>query len=105
MLYRLTRVVRTGTSEIYLAWQDEVRVGQIDIHYGPEVIHATVILEKDTERDAIDHLIKQVDRDIIASYLQDFERDNLLVTVFRGDETMTYSDEDHEEDDDEGLGW
>lgn len=105
MLYRLTRVVRTGTSEIYLAWEDEVRVGQIDIHYGPEVIHATVILEQDAERDAIDSLIKQVDRDLIASYLQDFERDNLLVTVFRGDEIMTYSDEDHAEDEDEGLGW
>jgi hypothetical protein len=105
VLHRLTRVVRTGTSEIYLAWQDEVRVGQIDIHYGPEVIHATVILEKDIERDVIDHLIKQIDRDIIASYLQDFERDNLLVTVFRGEEIMTYSDEDHEDDADEGLGW
>jgi hypothetical protein len=104
VLYRLTRVVRTATSEIYLAWQDEVRVGQIDIHYAPEVIHATVILEQDIERDVIDHLVKQVDRDIIASYLQDFERDNLLVTVFRGDEVVTYSDEDHEEED-EGPGW
>jgi hypothetical protein len=105
VLYRLTRVVRTGTSEIHLAWQDEVRVGQIDIHYGPEVIHATLILEQDIARDAIDRLIKQVDRDIIASYLQDFERDNLLVTVFRGDEIMTYSDEDHDEEEGEGPGW
>jgi hypothetical protein len=105
VLYRLTRVVRTATSEIYLAWQDEVRIGQVDLHYGPEVIHATVILERDIERDAIDRLIKQIDRDIVASYLQDFERENLLVTVFRGGEVVTYSDEDHEEDDSDSLGW
>jgi hypothetical protein len=105
VLYRLTRVVRTTTSEIYLAWQDEVRVGQVDLHYGPEVIQATLVLEQNLERDAIDHLVKQIDRDVVASYLQDFERDNFLVTVFRGEEVTTYSDEDHEEDDNEGLGW
>ena len=104
MTLRLTRVVRTVSSEIYLAWEDEHRVGQIDLHYGPDVIHATVVLERDLPQEDIDALVKQIDRDVVASYLQDFERENFLVSVFRGDETMTTSDEDLDEDD-EDLNW
>ena len=104
MTYRLTRVVRTETSEIYLAWADETRVAQIDIHYGPDVIHATMVLERDLGQEGIEGLIKQLDRDVVASYLQDFERENLIVSVFRGDEVMTASDEDLE-DEDEDASW
>jgi hypothetical protein len=104
--HRLTRVVRTLTSEIHLAWDGDTRVAQIDIHYGPDVIHATVILERDFSREEIDALVEQVDRDVVASYLQDFERENLLVSVFRGEEVLTTSDEDLEdEDEDTDAGW
>ncbi|MGQ9730326.1 MAG: hypothetical protein ACUVX8_03555 [Candidatus Zipacnadales bacterium] len=101
---RLTRVVRTPTSEIYLAWEEERRVGQIDIHYGSDVIHATVILEEDLSDENLDRLLKQLDRDVVASYLQEFERENLLVSVFRGEEILTTSDEDLEESD-EDADW
>jgi len=101
--YRLTRVIRTQTSEVYLAWDNEHRVAQVDLHYGTDVIHATVVLETDLEEDTIHDLLRQVDREIVASYLQDFERENLLVSVFRGDEVMTVSDEDHEDEDDLGF--
>jgi hypothetical protein len=103
--YRLSRVVRTASSEIYLAWQEETRVAQIDLHYTPDVIHATVVLERDFDKEAVDELVRQIDRDVVASYLQDFERDNLLVSVFRGDEVVTYCDEDREDDEDEGPEW
>jgi len=106
VILRLTRVVRTQSSEIYLAWEGENRVGQVDLHYGPEVIHATVVLEVDLNQEDINGLIKQIDRDIVASYLQDFERENLLVSVFRGDEVLTASDEDLEDEDEEtDCGW
>jgi hypothetical protein len=39
---------------------------------------------------------------VVASYLQDFERENLLVSVFRGDEIMTTSDEDLADEDEDG---
>jgi len=104
--YRLTRIVRTLTSEVHLAWDGDVRVAQIDIHYGPDVIHATMILERDMTREEIDGLIEQVDRDVVASYLQDYERENLLVNVFRGEEVLATSDEDlQDEDEPEGADW
>lgn len=103
MAYRLTRVVRTQTSEVYLAWENEHRVAQVDLHYGTDVINATVVLETDLEEGAIHELLRQVDREVVASYLQDFERENLLVSVFRGDEVLTVSDEDREDDEDLGF--
>ena len=101
MTYRLTRVVRTDTSEVYLAWDGETRVGQIDLHYGGDVIHATIILERDLPEGEVDGLVDQVDREVVASYLQDYERENFLVSVFRGEEVMTTSDEDLEDEEDE----
>jgi len=98
---RLSRVVRTDTSEIYLLWDDDERVAQVDLHYAPDVIHATLILERDVEPIQIEALIQQVDRDVVASYLQDFERDNFLVTVFRGYEVMTRCDEDDDDEEDD----
>jgi len=102
--YRLTRVVRTLTSEVYLIWEDSRRVGQVDIHYADDIIHATMLLEEDLDKDLVDQLVKQLDRDIVASFLQDFERENLLVTVCRGNELYTYSDEDGDDDNDE-VSW
>ncbi len=101
--YRLTRVVRTLTSEVYLIWENERRVAQIDIHYADDIIHATLLLEEDLDKEVVDTLVKQIDRDIVASFLQDFERENFLVTVCRGNELYTLSDEDNE--DTEDLSW
>ena len=43
--FRLTRLVRTNSSEIYLIWEEENRVGQLDLHFAHDTIHATLILE------------------------------------------------------------
>jgi hypothetical protein len=45
--FRLTRLVRTRSSEIYLIWEENNRVGQLDLHYAQDTIHATLILETD----------------------------------------------------------
>lgn len=106
--FRLTRLIRTLTSEILLIWDNERTIGQADIHYAGDRIYATVILEDDfNEADEVT-LRTQLDRDVVSAYLQDYERDDFVVTVFRGQETASYSDamgdEDasHEEDD---LDW
>jgi hypothetical protein len=41
MEQRLARVLRTLTSEVYLIWEGERRIGQLDVHYAGSVIHAT----------------------------------------------------------------
>ena len=101
--FRFTRLVRTRSSEIYLIWEEENRVGQLDLHYQGETIHATLILETDLSVTSEEELLTQVDEDVVASYLPNFERSDFAVTVFRGNEISSYTDSSHlePEDDDE----
>ncbi len=97
---RLVRVVRTETSEVYIVWQADTRLGQADIHYGPDIINATLVLEKDLDPEQQADLVDQLDQDVIASHLPQFAREDLLVTVFRGQELDSFADGDPEVDDD-----
>lgn len=100
---KLVRVVRTETSEVYIIWMEDTRLGQVDIHYGPDLIHATLILEKDLDQEQQGELVDQLDQDIISSHLPQFAREDFLVTVFRGTELESFSDGEPEVDDeDEG---
>lgn len=100
--FRLTRLVRTRTSEIYLIWEEDNRVGQLDLHYADETIHATLILETDLSVTSEEELLTQIDEDVVSSYLPNFDRTDFLVTVFRGEEISSYTDSGNlEAEDDE----
>jgi hypothetical protein len=90
--FRFTRLVRSQSSEVYLIWEEGNRVGQIDLHYSAENVHATLILEADLSVTSEEELLTQVDEDIVSSYLPSFERNDFLVTVFRGEEISSYTD-------------
>jgi hypothetical protein len=115
--YRLSRLVRTQSSEVFLVWEEDRRIGQLDLHYAHTTIHATHVLEADLPVSVEEELLSQIDDDVVSSYLPSFEREDFLVTVFRGDEISTYNDssgalddmddehfEDEDEDDDDGPG-
>ena len=104
--YKMTRLVRTQTSEIYLIWEEDRRVGQLDLHYAHDTIHGTLILEADMSIEQEESLIAQIDDDIVHAYLPSFDREDFLITVFRGEEISNYTDssramEDMDEDDDD----
>ena len=104
--FKLTRLVRTQSSEIYLVWDADKRVGQIDIHFAHDTIHATVIFESDLSVGEEEELLAQVDDDIVSSYLPRFEREDFVAHVFRGEEISRYTDcsgamDELDEDDDE----
>ncbi len=103
--FKLTRLVRTQTSEIYLMWDGEKRIGQIDVHYAHDTIHATVIFESDLTVSEEEELLAQIDDDIVTSYLPRFDREDFVAHVFRGEEISRYTDSsgamDDIEDDDE----
>jgi hypothetical protein len=98
---KLVRVVRTDSSEVYIIWQDDTRLGQVDLHYGYDLIHATLILEKDLTAEQQTDLVDQLDQDVVSSHLPQFAREDFLVTVFRGSELESFSDGEPEVDDDE----
>jgi hypothetical protein len=114
--YRLSRLVRTQSSEIFLVWDEDRRVGQLDVHYAHDTIHATLVLEADLPVNTEEELLAQIDEDIVSSYLPSFDREDFLVTVFRGEEISSYTDssgalddmdderfdDDDDDDDDDG---
>ncbi|BDI28054.1 hypothetical protein CCAX7_001050 [Capsulimonas corticalis] len=114
--YRLSRLVRTQSSEIFLIWDDDRRIGQLDLHYAHDTIHATLVLEADLPVNTEEELLSQIDEDIVSSYLPSFDREDFLVTVFRGEEISSYTDssgalddieDEHfgeDDDDDDGGG-
>src|SRR5947209_17871685 len=90
--FKVTRLVRTQSSEIYLVWDGEKRVGQIDVHFAHDTIHATVIFEADLTVNEEEELLAQIDDDVVSSYLPRFEREDFVAHVFRGEEISRYTD-------------
>lgn len=88
---KLSRLVRTVSSEIYVVWEGERRVGQVHIHYAHYTVHVTMIFEVDVTLSEEEDLLAVIDDDIVSSYLPSFEREEMLVTVFRGEETSSFS--------------
>ncbi len=104
--FRLSRLVRTLSSEIYLVWSDDQRVGQVDLHFASDTIHATIILEQDVKVEEEEEILALLDDDIVTSYLPRFERDDFVAHVFRGEQISRYTDtsgevEDLDETDDD----
>jgi hypothetical protein len=89
--FQLSRLVRTVSSEIYVIWDGEKRVGQLHLHFAHYTIHVTLVLEVDISLSEEEDLLGQIDEDIVSSYLPSFEREEMLVTVFRGEEISSFS--------------
>lgn len=102
--FKLSRLVRTVSSEIYMIWDGEKRVGQVHLHYAHYTVYVTLMVEVDLSLSEEEEILLQVDEDIVSSYLPSFEREEMLVTVFRGEEVSSFSYsppglEDFEEED------
>ena len=91
MSFRLVRSVRTLSSEVYLVWDGELRIGQVDLHYADSTVHATVTLEAELTPEQQQQLFAQLDDDVVSSYLPVYEREDFIIVVFQGQETESFS--------------
>lgn len=89
--FRLVRLLRTISSEIYVVWRGDQRVGQADIHYADNSIQTDLLLESALDEDELSDLVRQIDDDVVASYLPSFDRDQFIVTVFIGQEVDSFN--------------
>ncbi len=89
--FLLSRLVRTAASEVYVIWEGETRVGQLHLHFAHYTIHVTIMLEVDISLTDEEELVAQIDEDIVSSYLPSFDREEMLVTIFRGEEISAFS--------------
>jgi hypothetical protein len=91
MSFRFVRSLRTISSELYLVWQGEQRIGQVDLHYPDSTVHATIVLEADLTPPQQQELLAQLDDDVVSSYMPPFEREDFIVVIFRGEEIESLS--------------
>jgi hypothetical protein len=89
--FRLVRLLRTLSSEIYLVWDGDTRVGQVDLHFADNSVQADVFLEIDLADEERQELFSQLDDDVVSSYLPSFERDQFIITVFVGREVDSFN--------------
>ena len=63
-------------------------------------MYATLSLEQELEVAAEEGLIAQIDEQVVQAYLPNFDREDFLVTVFRGEEISNYTDTSGSSEDD-----
>ena len=89
--FRLVRLLRTLSSEIFVIWRGEQRVGQADVHFADNSVQADLFLESALDEDEQKNLIRQLDDDVVSSYLPSFDRDQFIVTIFIGQEIDSFN--------------
>src|SRR5439155_26925158 len=96
---RFERQVRTEASEVFVVYGGARRIGRLDLHYARFEVHGTLISEVELTDDEVQQLIDQIDEELVQTH--DPEREDFLVTVYRGEELGFYSDEYDSDDEEE----
>ena len=97
--YQFERETRTPDSESYIVVADDKEFGRVDVHYGPDVVNATLCVPDTVSEDDLQDLIGEVDERLVMS-AHPF-REDFVVTVWMGRQAGVYSedtDEEYEED-------
>ncbi|HEX2173664.1 MAG TPA: hypothetical protein VHL09_14600 [Dehalococcoidia bacterium] len=97
--YRFERQCRTPSSEVYRISDDGQPVGRVDLHFAAEMVYGTLALGAQLPEEEILTLIEQIDEDLVLA--AEVPREDFVVTVYRGEEVGTYSDETFDDEDDE----
>ena len=97
--YEFEREARTPYSEAFVITADGNDIGRVDIHYGPDIVNATLCVPDTVSEDDLQDLIGEVDERLVMS-AHPF-REDFVVTVWMGRQAGVYSedtDEEYEED-------
>ncbi len=88
MNIEIKRSIRTSSSESYLFFNTEGRLGTLDLHY-LQSIHGTLILEQELTELEVEELLKKIEEDIVDSI---YPREDFIFSVYQGKEIGFYSD-------------
>ncbi len=88
--YRFEREARTPFSESYVIEDGEHSLGRVDIHYTSSAAYATLAVHHSLGDDQVQALIAAIDDRIVST--ADPYREDLLVTVWKGEEAGVFAD-------------
>ena len=100
--YSFERETRTSNSETFIISTDGAEMGRVDVHYGLDVVHATLCVPDEYSEDGIQDLIGEIDERLVMTahpYREDF-----VVTVWLGRQGGVFSEDYDEEYEDEPEG-
>lgn len=89
--YRFERISRTQSSEQYLIETPQHSVGRIDLHFTSAKTYGTLNVHASLPEEEIEELISVIDDRLVSS--ADEFRDDFVVTVWRGEEFGTFSED------------
>ncbi len=89
--YEFERESRTPHSEAFIITADGNEIGRVDIHYGPDIVNATLCVPEDASEDDIQDLIGEIDERLVLP--SEPYREDFIVTVWLGRQAGVYSEE------------
>lgn len=93
--YHFERESRTPQSEAIIIVAGDQEVGRVDLHFGRDMVHATLCVPEDVSEDDIQDLIAEIDERLVMP-VEPF-RDDFVVTVWLGRQAGVYSEDMEEE--------
>jgi hypothetical protein len=101
--YHFEREARTPYSEVYTIDDGEHSLGRVDVHYTASATYATLAVHQSLSDEQVHELLSEIDEQIVSS--ADPYREDLVVTVWKGEELGVFADDDDmDEDDDDHEG-
>ncbi len=96
-MFHYERESRTTQSECYIVENEAGSRGRVDLHFAAPLVYATLCVPETWAEEDIQDVIADVDDRWAQT--ADPLRDDLIVTVWRGQEVGVYSQEDGAADD------
>ena len=100
--FRFTREARTAWSEAYAVNDGDHTVARADVHFTGGAAHATLVVHHSVGEDRLHDLLEALDDRIVST--ADPHREDLIVTVWRGEEVGVFADDDSEGEGEDGGG-
>lgn len=98
--YRFKREARTPYSEVYTIDDGEHALGRVDVHFTGSSAHATLIVHAAIDDDQVQEMLEAIDDQIVSP--ADPYREDLVVTVWRGEELGVFADDETDDEDGDG---
>ena len=95
--YSFEREARTSHSEQWAIENNDHSLGRVDLHFTSGKTHATLSVHSSINDDAIEELISEIDERLVLS--ADPEREDFIVTVWKGEEFGIFAEDSIEEND------
>ncbi|MSP22135.1 MAG: hypothetical protein EXR66_03845 [Dehalococcoidia bacterium] len=96
--YKFVREARTPYSECYTIEDDTHALGRVDLHFTSSVAYGTLVVHEAIADEEIEDLIGQIDEDLVMT--ADPYREDLVMTVWRGEEVGVFADDSVDDADD-----